>query len=269
MELKLGNMKLETPAHERTRMSIILWGPSGCGKTTFAATAPGKKLLLMWDDNGSASLAHRDDCIVVPLYKEPQSSVEMFKTPNPMDLDKFLKEHPEIETVIFDSMTTFAERALYHGVTKAQGTAKGKSATIEDPGFAGYGNKNTWTHLAVSNLLAVTSKHDRHMIFIAHEGAPDKDANGAIMSISLLLGSSLSKEVPIKLSEVWAMTDTEKGRKIAIRPCRMRSPMKTRMFETSGEPEFTLKYDYEHDNPITDWYNAWRENGFRKIALPK
>lgn len=193
----------------------------------------------------------------------------MFKTPDPMGLDKFLKENPNIKTVIFDSMTTFAERALYHGVTKAQGTAKGKSATIEDPGFAGYGNKNTWTHLAVSNLLAVTAKHDRHMIFIAHEGTPDKDALGNVTSISILLGSTLSKEVPIKLSEVWAMTDTDKGRRIAIRPCRMRSPMKTRMFETSGEPEFTLKFDYEKDDPINEWYLQWKANGFRKIGLPK
>jgi hypothetical protein len=249
-------------------MSIVLWGPSGCGKTTFAATAPGEKLLLMWDDNGGASLSHRNDCHIVPLYKEAQSSVEMFKTPDPMGLDKFLKENQQIETVIFDSMTSFAERALYHGVVKAQGTAKGKGATIEDPGYAGYGNKNTWTHLAVSNLLAVTAKHNRHMIFIAHEGSPDKDAQGNVITISLLLGSTLSKEVPIKISEVWAMQDTEKGRRIAIRPCRMRSPMKTRMFDTSGEPEFMLKYDYEKANPIAEWYSAWKANGFRKLKLP-
>lgn len=271
--IKLGKYDLVAPASPDARFSGLIWGPSGCGKSTLAATVPGKKkLFLMFDADGERSIAHRNDILTVPLYTDSQAVVEQFKYPDPLGIEKTLKENPDIEAVIMDSITTFSEAALYHGVTKAASTTKGKSSTIEDPGFSGYGNKNTWTHLMVTNLLRSTARLNRHMVFIAHEGAPDKNSEGAVTEISMILGSNLAKEVPIKISEVWAMYDTGKERRIAIRPSRMRTPMKTRMFDTSGEPEFVLKYDPlvdSDDKAIKGWYEAWKKNNFRKIPLPK
>jgi hypothetical protein len=272
--LKLGGIDLRAVVGEQTRLSALIWGPSGCGKTTLAATAPGRKLYLMWDADGASSLGHRDiiDGVVMPLYEASDSILDQFKHRDPMNIERFLKDNPDIQTVVVDSLTSFGERALSYGVVKAQSTAKGKSSTIEDPGFAGYGNKNTWTHLMISNLLASTARTNRHCVFIAHEGAPDKNEQGAAISITMILGSNLSREVPIKINEVWAMYDTGKTRMIAIRPCRMRTPMKTRMFETSGEPEFVLNYDPlrdSDDKAISGWYDKWKKNGFKKIPLPK
>lgn len=272
--LKLGGMELRNVVGEQTRLSALIWGPPGCGKTTLAATAPGRKLYLMWDADGASSLGHRDpkDGVVMPLYEASDSILDQFKVRDPLNIERFLKENPDIQTVVVDSLTSFGERALSYGVAKAQSTAKGKSSTLEDPGFAGYGNKNVWTHLMISNLLASTARLNRHCIFIAHEGAPDKDDKGAAIAITMILGANLSKEVPVKINEVWAMYDTGKERMIAIRPCRMRTPMKTRMFNTSSGPEFTLNYDPSRDSDdkaISGWYDAWKKNEFKKIALPK
>lgn len=269
--IKILGMETEPPVTEATRMSCVLWGPSGSGKTTLSATAPGRKLMFMFDDEGATSLAGRDDCEIVPMWKAPQHLVESFKTPNPAGIEEILKAHPDIGTVVLDSLSSFGEKALSQGIVKAQSTAKGKSATIEDPGLAGYGNKNVWTQLLVSNLLASTAKYNKHMIFIAHEDRPDKDDKGAVMQITMLLGSSLSKDVPIKLNEVWHLSDVGTERRLAVRPCRARTPMKTRMFLTDKSPEFVLKYDQTKDDDskgIAGWYAAWKANGFRKINFP-
>ena len=278
-EITLGNYALNTPNAKAQRISMLLWGSAGCGKTTLASTAPGKKLWINFDPDGTASIANRakerNDIIVLDLSAEKDSIVEAFKksdTTMIKNVEKFLTENPDIETVVLDSVTSFGDKALAHGVTAAQSTTKGRGATLEDPGFAGYGNKNTWTRLLVKHLLEVTGKLNRHMIFIAHEDKPEKNDQGAVLFITIMLGSSLSEQVPLQISEVWAMTDTGKERRIAVRPCRSRKPMKTRMFiANASEPEFKWNYDADklEGEGIADWYAAWKANGFAKLQLPK
>ena len=53
-------------------MSLLLWGASGTGKTTLACTAPGKKLLILFDPDGDASIAERDDVDVVTYVRSTQ-----------------------------------------------------------------------------------------------------------------------------------------------------------------------------------------------------
>jgi len=278
-EITLGAYTLSAPNEKAQRISMLLWGSAGCGKTTLASTAPGKKLWINFDPDGTASIANRakarNDIIVLDLSAEKDNIVEAFKKSDTTlikNIEKVLTENPDIETVVLDSVTSFGDKALSHGVYAAQSTSKGKGATLEDPGFAGYGNKNTWTRLLVKHLLEVTGKLNRHMIFIAHEDKPEKNDQGAVLFITIMLGSSLSEQVPLQISEVWAMTDTGKERRIAVRPCRSRKPMKTRMFiANSSEPEFKWNYDADklEGEGIADWYAAWKENGFSKLQLPK
>lgn len=270
MEMTIGNIEVKKPQAMVKRMSLMLWGASGCGKTTLAATAPGKKLWINFDPDGTEALNYFEDIVVMDLSAEPDSLIERFKEPDPFKISKFIAEH-NIDTVVFDSLTTFGSKALVHGVAKAQGTAKGRSSTLEDPGYAGYGNKNVWTNLAVMNMLKMTKKFNTHMIFIAHEDKPEKNQDGAVMYISIMLGSSLTQQIPVSLSEIWAMEDTGKVRRIAVRPCRARKPMKTRMFSTDKEPEFLWKYDAEtgKGEGIETWYKRWVKNGGKKIEIPK
>lgn len=274
-EIKLGNYVLNQPSEKVQRISMLLWGSAGCGKTTLASTAPGKKLWINFDPDGTVSIANRakerNDIIVLDLSAERDTVVEKFKENNPLNLDAFLKENEDIETIVVDSLTSFGDKAMSHGVVKAQGTAKGRGSTLEDPGYAGYGNKNTWMRLLVKNMLEVTAKHNKHVIFIAHEDKPTTNDQGAVLFISIMLGSSLNEQVPLQISEVWAMTDTGKERRIAVRPCRARKPMKTRMFRANNQtPEFIWNYDADEltGEGIEQWYASWKANGFAKIELP-
>ena len=269
-KITLGGIELVTPKQRIKRFSLLLWGSSGSGKTTLAGTAPGKKLWLNFDPDGTNAVAYRDDVILRDFAEEPIRCVELFKEDDPLRLTKFLDDNKDIETVVFDSLTTFGDKALQHGVSVAQGTKKGQYSTIEDPGYSGYGNKNTWTRLCVKNLLKATGVTNRNMIFIAHEDKPEKNANGELMFISIMLGSSLNEQIPIDLSEIWNLHDTGHERRIAVRNCRLRKPLKSRMFITSGSPEFEWTYDADTDKGegIADWYNQWKENLGSKIPLP-
>ncbi len=268
--IKLGGIELETPKERIKRFSLLLWGASSAGKTTLAATAPGKKLWINYDPDGTVAIAYRDDIHEMDFSTRPTADVEKFKEDDPLRITQFLTDHPEFETVVFDSLTTYGNKALTHGVTKAQSTKKGKYATIEDPGYSGYGNKNTWTRLLVTNLLKATGRTNRNIIFIAHEDKPVLNSEGIVLYISIMLGSSLNTQIPIELSEIWHLSDTGRERRIAIRNCRNHQPVKSRMFLTSGEPEFVWTYNADTDEGpgIKDWYEAWKANGGKKIPLP-
>ena len=268
--IKLGGVEIETPQQRRKRLSLLVWGKSGSGKTTLAATAPGKKLWLNFDPDGVDVLTDRDDVELLDFAPKPDMVVEQFKEDDPLRITRYLEQHPEIETVVFDSLTTFGNKALSHGILKAQKTAKGKYATIEDPGFAGYGNKNTWTRLAIAKMLKATGTVKRNIIFIAHEDKPLLDKDGNVVSISIMLGSALNEQVPIDFGEVWNLSDTNRERRIAIRNCRFRSPVKSRIFLTNGDPEFEWTYDSIKDEGegIADWYKEWIEGDGKKINLP-
>lgn len=268
-DLELSGLPVLSPTQRRQRLSLLIWGTSGCGKTTLAATAPGRKLWINFDPDGTESLLGRDDILIADFSREPSASVVKFREENPIRIEKFITDN-DIDTVVFDSLTSYGEKALHYGVKVAQGTPKGRSATLEDPGFSGYGNKNTWTRLVVRNLLQATGKLEKHCIFIAHEDKPTTNEQGTVLFISIMLGSALNEQVPVSLSEIWHMSDTGKKRMIAIRPCRMHKPMKTRMFKTTGEPEFAWVYnaDTGEGETIAKWYNEWVAKG-SKIDLPK
>lgn len=264
---------VKSPSQTIHRISLLLWGTAGCGKTTLAATAPGKKLWIQFDPDGTTVLGGRDDILLMDLSSEPDRVILKFKEPSFFGLNKYLIEHPEIETVVFDSVTSFAEKTLTVAVEEARNTPKGRMATLEDPGYSGYGNKNTWIRLAIRKLLQVTGELNRHVIIISHEDKPTTDDKGVVQFISMMLGSSLNQQVPIHLSEIWYMSDKNGRRVISVRPFGLYRPMKTRMFLTSdvSKAQFPWTYNAEtgKGEGIVDWYNAWKDNGFSKIPLPK
>lgn len=265
MDIKLGNYSITKPDAQKKALAMLLWGPAGCGKTTLAATAPGKKLWINFDPRGPASLVGRDDCLILDLADEKPGVVERFKSDDPLSVGKFVTEQ-NIDTIVFDSCTNFSHLALMYAVTSGQL----KGATIERPSLQGYGYRNAYTLQAVKNLLRMSGKLNKHIIFIAHEASPETTEEGVVLYITIMLGGQLSEQVPLDLSEVWAMYDTGGKRTIAIRPCRNRKPMKTRMFLTNSEPEFAWKYDADKrtGEGISDWYERWVKAS-EKIPLPK
>lgn len=280
--LQLGPLSVTTGQDTPSRMAILLWGPATCGKTTFAATSPGEKLWLSFGDNEHVSVQHRKDVLITKPYE--LSIDELFKhaqSDNPFGLDQYLSENQEVETVVVDSLTAIAFRALQKAVKDGVGAGRGFSPTMEAPGISAYGGRNAIVLETITGLLRTTARHDCHIIITAHEADPvtRQDQGKEIIDyISVQLGGQLVNNMTWRLSEIWYMSQSDtrrKQRRLAIRPTRLRRPMKTRMFVSNAEPEFDLSYDADKaDNAkeqmtIAAWYEEWMKNGGKKIGVPK
>jgi phage nucleotide-binding protein len=252
---------------QQDRLSVLIWGAAGVGKTVLACTAPGRKLLVQFDIDGASSVAGRKDVFISDLSQTSDSLVDRVKGDNPLGLRDVLANY---DTLIVDSVTNFSFKALMHGVAVTRG------ATVERPGLPSYGVRSALTTQLVRNVLVLTARMNKHVVFTAHEDAPEHTPEGAIAHITIALGGDLPTEMPKDLSEVWNLTDLGRERRIAIRPCRQRTPMKSRMFTTS-EPEFMWRYNADMPDDdlanvghrISDWFDKWRAGGKAKIALPK
>lgn len=243
---------------------MLLWGSAGCGKTHFANTAPGKRLWINFDPDGTASLPPSDDTLLLDYANEPDRVVEEVKSINPFDLDGAFKAHPEIETVVVDSVTAFSSRSVAYSVGRAPGAA------FENPGIAGYGFRNRFTLALAKSVLLATGKHNKHVIFICHEDVPSKNKDGDVINITILLGGSLVEEVPLQISEVWHMKDFGDERRITVRNAGLMKPMKTRMFDTNTGIGFAASNKVNPSKvQLSTIFNEWRDKGYQKISLPK
>lgn len=256
-------LKIEKPTDAPSRLSMILWGDAGSGKTTLAATAPGRKLFLMLDPDGDMSIRNMPDWHRVNLSKE--SSVDIVKEgmkPEPYGLVSLLTD---FDTVVVDSLTKFSEHALQYAVRVAP------KSTIEQPGLNGYGLRNVCVGAFVSNMLRITGALNKHVVLITHEKDADRNNDGAIISVGMLLGGQLPNITSKDISEVWNLRDHAGSRHIAIRPERFRAPMKSRMFDMTGATSFVWRYNSNklEGHTISDWWEYYVNTGYVKLPVPK
>jgi hypothetical protein len=175
---------------------------------------------------------------------------------------------PTVETVIFDSMTMFASMALHEAVA-ANKSGRNK-ISIEQPGISAYAYRNALVLGTATTMLAVTAKCNRNIIFTTHEGSPDTDEDGHVQSITMILSTNLANQIGLRINEVWHLRDTDgKQRTISVRPHSRYTPMKTRLFD-ADKPQFPWHFDANTllGEGIADWWDAWKNNGGKKIALP-
>src|SRR4051794_30384793 len=202
---------------------------------------------------------------MLDLTAEPATRVmAMFRGADPYELSKILAAHPEFETVVLDSCTALAYAALQEAVTRAGG-----KISLEQPGMNAYTWRNATILRIVSALMQVCARYKRHFVVITHEDSPTRDVEGNVTSITMALGDSVENQVVLRFNEVWHVSDNAKERIIAVRPCRMRRPMKTRLFDATSA-EFVWHYDpnTQSGEGITDWYHAWQEREGKKQPLP-
>lgn len=283
--LKLGKFEIhrggpEAQALVPARMAMTLWGRGGVGKTAFACTAPGRKLLLNVDPDGYNTVIHRQDVEVLRLEGlTTQDLLREFRQTNPFGLDSYLADNPDIETVILDSATLLYHHCLVEAVRTGIGASSGKDAfipTMEAPGLSAYGGRNAIMLECVTPIIRLTAKHVRHLIITTHEDTPTTTPKGEVINISMMLSEKFRELTTMRLSEIWYMSyDTARDRRlIAIAPTRLRSPMKTRIFSYAKNKEFALLYDdgipdEDQEHTLTKFFQAWLDNGKRKIPLPQ
>ena len=276
--MKIGNVEVTAATNNRaSRLSLLLWGMSGVGKTTFACTLPGRKLIINLDPDGPVSVSHRGDVDIVDLSSLSTDDVlaKLKTANNPLNLDGVLREGT-YQSVILDSATSLSQRALEDAVRQGLGASKKASFTpsMEAPGLAAYGGRNAILLTCIKGLLRVTGRYNVHVCIISHEDEPKTNEQGEILYITMMLGGKLVQSTSLHLSEVWWMQDDKAGgHRVAIRPCRQRKPMKTRMFDASSEPEFPLDYDPFRwqdisQNPLALWWSLWEKGDGSKLHLP-
>lgn len=278
----LGPVSVTKAADTPSRQAIFLWGPAGDGKTTFAATAPGEKLWMSIGDNEHGSIVRRKDVHVADL--SVLSLEDFFKhgqCDNPFGLDHLLAEDTSIETVVFDSATALAFRALQKAVHDGDGRSTSFRPTMEVPGISAYGGRNARVLEILTGILRVTAKHNVHVIITGHEADPtyleDQKGKNIIDYIGIQLGGQLVNNTAWRFSEIWHLRQKntgDKGRVLSIRPNGYRRPMKSRMFDYSGEPSFDLAYDIKKPDDakgqmtIAAWHEDWLARGKNKLPVP-
>jgi len=264
--ITIKGVQIGRASNASNRMTSLIWGPSGGGKTTLACTAPGRKLIINFDPDGPSSVAHRDDVDVLDYSASTYGITETFKSETaPLGLTKEVLER--YDSFIVDSISNASDKSLDAGV--ASSLVKGSH--MERPAPGSYQFRNRLTLKLVKNVLRLTGQYSKHCIFIGHEDSPTTSDEGTVLFVSIALGGSLPDSVPIDFSEVWGVYEVGgKGRHIAIRTCRSRKPMKTRMFVTSKEPEFAYTYnaDTNEGDGIETWWRMWNFNDKHKIPLP-
>ena len=264
--LMAGGVVVKMPTANNSQLFMLIWGDSGAGKTTLAATAPGKKLLVLFDPGGDLSLADREDVLVLDLSAMPTLQVmAQFRSADPYGIGKLLDARPDIETVIVDSMTALAYIALKEAVQRAGGAR----TSLEQPGMNGYAFRNASLLRMTVALMQICAGHKRHLILVTHEGAEDRNEEGIVLSVTMALSSSVANQVGLRFNEVLHLRDDGKDRWIAIRPCRLRKPMKTRMFlPTASEFRWTYNPDTREGDGIAKWYAQWQASKGKKIPIP-
>lgn len=267
----MAEIEITSSIERKSRMSGVIWGQAKCGKTTLLTSLPGKKLFVMVDPDGDQSLPDREDIHIVRLYEEPDDVILRWLT------DKFptfiRKNEQSFDSVIVDSLSTFGTAALNEAIRAKVGQSRDFTPSIEAPGLGAYGARTQYIGTMVSKVLRATSSVGIHCFFTAHEDEPDRDKNGVVLGITPTLSGKATNIVGLNVSELWFMSKADKKWRLAISPCRSRSPMGSRIFDVTGEPEFDLKFNPEKglDQPhsIATWFQQWEAGGRKKLPLPK
>jgi len=284
MELiKLGSVTAHKGDQSPARSAILLWGPAGSGKTTFAATAPGMKLWCSFGDNEATPVSGRKDVIIADLSHMGYD--ELFKhaqSDNPFGLDAILSDNKYIGTVVVDSATAIAYRALQKAVGDGLGRGKLFHPTMEAPGIAAYGGRNAIVLATLTGFLRVTAKHNVNIVITAHEDDPTMktEVQGGrsvevVDFIGVQLGGKLVNNMTWRLSEIWNLREANNKRLLTVRNYGLRRPMKTRMFNTKEVPQIELTYDPDIADTakgqmtIAAWHGEWLDHGRRSLAIPK
>ena len=223
----------------------------------------------MIDPDGKESIPEVCDYKVLDLsMMEDGETVRALKDKVPTMIKQM---KGQVASVVVDSLTVYAERGLNYAIQQKVGGSPKFTPTIEAPGQTAYGARRQYIVHATSNILRATALVGMHCFFTTHDSEVTND-KGEILHYTMMLGGKANNDVGIKISECWWMREHDGKWFIAVRNCRQREPMKTRMFNSSSSPEFELKFNpalgIDQPHSISRWFESWIAAGRKKIPLP-
>lgn len=262
-------LEIKRPDELPPRATGIIWGLTGCGKTTFLSSLPQPIVFVMLDPDGKDSIPPHIDCHIIDLTGlSDGETVRALRTTVPAMIEKL--DFPTA-SVVTDSLTVLAERGLNYAIEQKIGEGKNFVPTIEAPGQTAYGARRQYIIHAVSNMLKATSRKGYNCFFTTHDTEVTND-KGELVKYTMMLGGKANNDVGLKISECWWMREHDGKRFIAVRNCRSREPMKSRMFDSAKAAEFELKFDplgsSDQPHSIATWHRMWIANGRSKLPLP-
>ena len=235
-------------------------------------SAPGRKLFINVDPDGYQSIASREDYGLLDMAALEPGEMVRYGV-NKLGSQIMSSDFGPGDTVIFDSISSFNQNCLLDAIQQGIGGSTKFKPSLETPGLAAYGARTQNTTAAVSAVLRASARKGMHCFFTAHLDEPTTNNEGQYLYETLSLSNKTINNVSLAISEIWYMSEHNKERKLAIRACRGKQPMGTRLFVTDKEAEFTVKYNPEKDNTqphsIQTWFNAWVEGGTTQLKLPK
>lgn len=265
-------MEVTSAVDLKPRVAGILWGDAKTGKTTYAMSLPGRKLLINFDPDGFSSVLYRDDFDVIDLSQLPP--VDAIKEAKKC-ADYIITHGDKYGSVIFDSLTTLTEAALHDAINRGIGKSAQFIPSLDAPGLAGYGARNTTANDVIARILRATAQMKLHCWFIAHADDPEYDKKGEnIVQQTIMLSGKIRNVAALKVSDIWHMTQSAGNKRmIYLAPFGLKKPMGSRMFSTDKVDRFELKYDIDQpdaDQPcaLANIIQNWRDNGMKKLITP-
>lgn len=253
-----------------TRLAGLIWGEAKTGKTTWAMTLPGRKLLVNFDPDGYTSVAHRDDFSLLDLSQLPDSE----QVNQAKKVGTFIQQsEDQYDSVIVDSLTSFATAALRDAVNRGVGKTPKFTPTLDAPGLVAYGARTNSMISVIDGILRATSQRKQHCFFITHDEDPEYDDDGKhIVRQTMMLPAKSRKAASIKVSEIYYISRNSRGeRTVYLSPFGVITPMGSRIFDTKAVPKFTLQYDAMQDDAgqkdtLEAIFASWEKNGRRKLT---
>jgi hypothetical protein len=253
---------------------MILWGIPKSGKTTLAASAPGRKWDISLDPEGYIPILSRGD-VEVWDYSD-RTPAELIKELTDGDLRKRILEADiqSGDTVLFDSITQLQNAGLRVAVDKGVGSGKAFSPTLEEPGQTAYGARTQYLISTMNTIIQATRKKNAHVIFMAHEGTPERNKEGSILYYAPFMSDNAINQASGAVSEIWRVTENDNARTVQIRSSTMYRPCGTRMFKTNEAKDFKLYYDPEKSDAtqpmsLVSLWNAYIDGGMQKLHVPE
>ena len=266
-------IEVENAADLSGRLVGIIWGMAKTGKTTWSCSLPGKKLLINFDPDGFSAVAYRNDVDVINLAnmtaKEAISSA--------LKVGQYIVDNADkYESVIVDSLTSLTDLSLEDAVLRKVGSSPKFNPTIETPGLAGWGARNSTVKMIITKILRATGQNKQNCFFIAHADDPEYSTDGktAILQ-TIMLSAKIRNSAGLKVSEIYYLNLDNGKRTVHVAPYGIRQPMGSRMFATETFKKFVLTYnidksDEEQNCSLGSILKAWTAGGFKKLnALPK